>query len=207
MRREKRGLRKSYLCFSVSERLRCRISFISYWCYFVLSGLLSACKGIWEHLREDMCLFNMWVGMCRCEITWCVCVWCSCFRQYICSPTGHSPSPSKSPASFAVCVRNCPIKVRVPNLLLCRDIFVFFNLFSSATSPVWHRGLYGNFLNHLLIVVFVVMVFKLKSLLIMLHCFYPSKIQMHKRRDRAQWWQHASTVQSHRNYIWTKYQL
>lgn len=96
-------MRKSYLCFSVSERLRCRISFISYWCYFVLSGLLSACKGIWEHLREDTCLFNMCVGMCRCEVTWCVCVWCSCFRQYLCSrPVTVPPPPNPHPHSLFV---------------------------------------------------------------------------------------------------------
>lgn len=98
-------------CF---ESLCCRISFISYWCYFVLSGLTSACN---RHLGDTSESAS-------------VCVWRDCVRVSagVVSDDAFTPSLLSIPA--LICCPTCETFRGNSSRLVrvCRDIFVFLSV-------------------------------------------------------------------------------
>lgn len=93
------GFQSDWTRLTACESLCDRISFISYWCYFVLSGLPYACNGNLGALRRG----QMFVW-CVCGSTCvCVCVLCaqsSCFRQYLYDRPPLHPLHSLSVSTF-----------------------------------------------------------------------------------------------------------
>lgn len=153
-RGEKRGLRKSYLWFSVRptrltacESLCCRISFISYWCYL--------CP-LWVTRRLQRQHGSFWEGtsvglVCVCvsvSESMCISVKKSCFRQYLYNRPPLHPLLSLSASTTVQQARD--LEANLQNIVsrdfpLCWDQSVFFNLFSSAAASECYQGLYSKF--------------------------------------------------------------
>lgn len=174
--REKDGVEETLpLVFSRHVNvLRCRISFISYWCYSVLSGPPSACKGILvARLRGQVC------------VQLCVCV--EKRSQQLFQTTDRPTRPSRTPTVH-------PARHSEANLLKCVScnfsallgylcIFPFVNLFLNVIG-----ALYSNLLKHLLIVAEHLLLWVLKLKTFVTYCvFFPPpflKPQMHTENDK-----------------------
>lgn len=145
------------------ESLSCRISFISYWCYFVPSGLLSACNGNLGALSRGQVFVQCVCVRERekvCVPVVCLYVRSSCFRQYLRNrpplhPLPHSLSASATVQSARDLEANL-LKVCFPVVFRSvGGISLYFSirfLLQPLLKCPEYRGLYSNLLNHLLIV-------------------------------------------------------
>lgn len=99
----------------------------------------------WEHFGEDACLCSVivCVGGVRAHR--------SCFRQcFYTQPPLHPLSYLLSVSTTAQPVR--PLEATLLSCFrICWDIFVFLNVFSSATSPECFGAFTANLLNHLIV--------------------------------------------------------
>lgn len=125
---------------SACEGLCDRISFISYWCYFVLSGLPFACNGNLGALGRGRTFVQCVHGSTRVHETACLCAQSCCFRQYL---YNRPPLQPPTPPSVTVCVYVCPISERFTGR--SSQVSLYFSInFSSAASPKCYRGVYST---------------------------------------------------------------
>lgn len=124
------------------ESLCCRISFISYWCYFVLSRLPSTCNGNLGALRRGrVFVWSVWRY---------VCLYSSCFRQYLYNWPQLHPLRSLSAstnirsardleANLLKCVsRNFPLSVGdTLYFLICVLLQPLLNVTGACTAIYW----------------------------------------------------------------------